>query len=42
MADGKTYLEAINNAEIVINEWLETATSLGRAIPQPKGRLKYA
>ena len=42
MADGKTYLEAIGNAEIVINEWIETASSLGRTIPEPKGRLKYA
>ena len=42
MADGKTYLEAIGNAEIVINEWIETARILGRAIPAPKGRLKYA
>jgi len=42
MTDGKTYLEAIGNAEIVINEWIETASSLGRAIPAPKGRLKYA
>lgn len=42
MADGNTYLEAINNAEVVINEWIETAKLLGRSIPEPKGRLKYA
>ena len=42
MADGKTYQEAVSNAEIVINEWIETAMELGRAIPQPRGRLKFA
>lgn len=42
MADGKTYFEAISNAETVIKEWIETAKSLGRIIPEPKGRLKYA
>ncbi|MCL5104235.1 MAG: type II toxin-antitoxin system HicB family antitoxin [Armatimonadetes bacterium] len=42
MADGKTYQEAIANAEVVIREWIETATEMGRSIPQPGGRLKYA
>ncbi len=42
MADGQTYQEALANAEIVIREWIETAHELGRAIPQPKGRLLYA
>ena len=42
MADGKTYQEAIKTAETVISEWIETAQSLGREIPQPKGRLAYA
>lgn len=42
MADGQSYVEALENAEIVIAEWIETAEELGRAIPQPKGRLKYA
>jgi predicted RNase H-like HicB family nuclease len=42
MADGKTYQEALNNAEIIISEWIETAKQLGRPIPQPKGRLMYA
>ena len=42
MADGKTYQEAVATVEIIIQEWLETARELGRAIPQPKGRLAYA
>ena len=42
MADGLTYEEAIKNAEVVISEWIETARSLGREIPEPKGRLAYA
>ncbi|MDD5067105.1 MAG: type II toxin-antitoxin system HicB family antitoxin [bacterium] len=42
MADGKTYQQALNNAEIIIKEWLETAKELGREIPQPKGKLMYA
>ena len=39
MADGKTYREAVANAEIVIAEWIATARSLNRSIPEPKGRL---
>jgi predicted RNase H-like HicB family nuclease len=42
MADGKTYKEAIQNALVVIEEWMETARELGRSIPKPKGRLIYA
>ena len=42
MADGKTYFEALKNAEIVIAEWIETALSLGRKIPVPQGKLMYA
>ena len=42
MADGKTYYEALENAEIVINEWIETALSIGREVPEPQGRLMYA
>jgi predicted RNase H-like HicB family nuclease len=36
MADGNTYSEALQNAELVIAEWIETAQSLNREIPQPK------
>jgi predicted RNase H-like HicB family nuclease len=42
MADGGTYQEALANAEVVIHEWLDTAGELGRTVPEPKGRLKYA
>ena len=42
MADGETYQEAIQNAEVIIQEWIDTATSLGRSIPEPKGRLMFA
>lgn len=42
MADGKTYREALKNAETLISEWLETAQDLGREIPTPRGRLKFA
>ncbi|MGA3076516.1 MAG: type II toxin-antitoxin system HicB family antitoxin [Bryobacteraceae bacterium] len=41
-ADGATRQEALENAESVIAEWLETARALGRQIPEPKGRLLYA
>lgn len=42
MADGKSYQEAVKNAEVVIQEWIDTALELGREVPQSKGRLMYA
>lgn len=42
MADGESYNEAINNVQTVMAEWIETAKSLGRTIPEPKGKLMYA
>lgn len=42
MADGKTMSEALSAAEAVIREWIETAKELGRDVPEPKGRLRYA
>jgi len=47
MADGATYVEAVANAEKVIGESeargrVQTATELGRPIPEPRGRLMYA
>lgn len=41
-ADGETYQEAVQNAEVVIQEWIETAQELGRRIPKPKGRSLFA
>ncbi len=42
MADGETYQEAVQNAEVIIQEWIDTAQALGRSIPEPKGRLIFA
>jgi len=42
MADGKTCQEAVSNAEVIIQEWIDTAKDTGRYIPEPKGRLMYA
>jgi predicted RNase H-like HicB family nuclease len=41
-ADGATYAEAVEKAQQVIHEWIETARELGREIPQPRGRLMFA
>jgi predicted RNase H-like HicB family nuclease len=41
-ADGETYQEALQNLEIIMQEWIETANALGRPIPQPKGPLMFA
>lgn len=35
MADGATPNEAVENAKAVIQEWIETAQSLGRTVPEP-------
>ena len=42
MADGRTYREALRAVERVAREWIETARELGREVPEPRGRLKYA
>ena len=42
MADGENYNDALKNVQVVINEWIETARSLNRPIPLPKGKLMYA
>ena len=36
MADGKSYQEALKNAEVVMEEWIATAQELGREIPEPQ------
>lgn len=42
MADGKTPSEALENVEVIIEEWIETARMENREIPVPKGKLIYA
>ena len=42
MADGATYQEAVSNAEIVIQHWIETAEEDGIEIPKPRRKLKSA
>ena len=41
-ADGRTKAKALAAVEQVAEEWIETAKSLGRLIPAPRGRLMYA
>jgi predicted RNase H-like HicB family nuclease len=41
-ADGETYQEALQNVEIIMQEWIETAKEFKRPIPEPKGRLMFA
>ncbi len=41
-ADGPTPQNALANVEVVAREWIETARELGRAIPEPRGRLTFA
>ena len=42
LADGETYEDAVMNAQLGIEERVETARELGRSIPEPKGRLMYS
>lgn len=42
MSDGTTPNEVLSNVQVIISEWIATARSLGRPIPNPRGRLKYA
>lgn len=41
-ADGETYQEALQNVQVIMQEWIETAQELGRSIPEPKQRLMSA
>lgn len=38
-ADGKTVVDAVKNANIVIDEWIEYAKEDGIAIPKPTKKL---
>lgn len=42
VADGGTKAQALEQVEQVAREWIETAQSLGRQVPEPKGRLLFA
>ncbi|MCF6271083.1 MAG: type II toxin-antitoxin system HicB family antitoxin [Melioribacteraceae bacterium] len=43
IAHGNTYTEALKNAEVAIELWIETAKEFLEVIPKPKGRkLQYA
>jgi len=42
MADGTSYEEALKNAYIIMEEWLETAKIENRPIPEPRGKLMFA
>ena len=42
MADGDTYASALDNAQKIIDEWIETAQLMNRPVPAPKGRLIFA
>ncbi len=41
-ADGETYQEALQNVEVIMQEWIETAEDNERNIPQPKRGLMSA
>ncbi len=41
-ADGSNHQEVLVNIEACIDQWIETAKSLNRPIPKPKGRLLFA
>lgn len=35
MADGETPEKAVENAQVIIGEWIETAKAAGRPVPEP-------
>ena len=41
-ADGENYQDSLQNLEIIMQEWIETANALGRPVLQPKGRSMFA
>ena len=40
MSNGDTAMEALENVEVVMKEWIETAKVTGREIPEIKGRME--
>ncbi len=41
-ADGQTYAEALDNVQVIIDQWIDTARETGREIPKPRGLLTFA
>ena len=41
-ADGRSKSQALAAIDRVAADWIQTAKSLGRPIPDPRGRLMYA
>ena len=39
MSDGESYQAALNNVQVIMQEWIDTAQELGREIPIPKAKL---
>ena len=42
MADRQSYIETVQNAEIAIDEWIETTQLMGRSVSSALGKLVYA
>ena len=42
ITDGMTRVEALRNAEAMIDAYLQTAREAGWTVPQPSGRLAFA
>jgi predicted RNase H-like HicB family nuclease len=42
MADGQSYQLALDNVQVIMQEWIETAQELGREIPVTHRRLSIA
>ncbi len=41
-ADGSDYIDVVKNIEVIIDEWIETAKIMKRAIPEARGKLSFA
>jgi predicted RNase H-like HicB family nuclease len=35
-------VEALDNVQVIIDQWIDTARETGREIPKPRGRLTFA
>jgi predicted RNase H-like HicB family nuclease len=41
ITDGNTQREALQNAQLVIEEWISVARELGRVVPKAKGKVVF-